>query len=1241
MMTTRQIRWLFPLVALGCFLGIAPQLLGLALEYNRNGEVYLLLGDGLYKGVYRLSDPAGEGLKLGYLYNPGSSAGIAVDLYRTVYTFSEKVGKTYTLLNVNIPRQVLDDGVTANQADWGYHAYIHYDHRGTGETTKPVYRTGPAGRAIRAHSGTWPYFTSGGPGTPIPPPAGNPLPIINGVQDPVFPGRNWYSIPNGAWYSSWQTVSAVGKFPVSYKVFKDSMEGRSHEWKLNIWKDGMVGPQETNTVGTSYDVKWTRKILNGCLDGCGGASGSGSGDAKPMFTSLAFMPPVGGSPSRTYFYSREEDSSFYTITLAVGAGLPANYIPTPGNPLIGYPADVASPTAKGTRWLGVSLRDRTTDFVYCLGSRVIGEWYKQCTAKDPPPGFSIEAVTVSNQWNQQGGIVFAYDKTQGLVYKFIRKENQSPPISSLDFETLDLGSDIDDIKADGFGSLYFAKTVREPSPADPRTVFNPDTDVIDVIGDSIYPSVVFGRAIFAQKFTKTVFERRITDGKTRPVGEKAIGYKYFARSFRMPGAAWPVLSKAPFTNFGANLIATGGVWLGWTVAGPQYVDNLSPPNLTQLAAINIPTPPKPLAFPGYVSHLDLIGPYKDPPKEKPEELSTNQGAGLLPENTELEPSTDYWFMVENYPLSPVQQNPLEQPDWDGDGFTGGFVTTITNPNSSSNPSDPGRIFYRWRLWQVSYLNLDPSVKEKESIATPTPDPETPPPTYPNPTDMDHSYLFYSPVGGKYILTCQATYDWFNFDEMPFGTMYADRFKYAKYGTKALSVGKQAQISKILNDPRFKFMNQATMSAYLDEIIPDDTWAAIPICVAFKDVIPTAPVELAPIERCDNKSKANDDAYWCNHDAEGYHGILAGREYGWRMAIASQANIFFPIDQYPNPNPTAGYPTPGFNYVAKQLLDPNSPYFVNSDPNYVFRNLKGDLRWKNDSATFEGYIIAKYPNGTEQKRMIFGQNTVQSTVATYSFGVIDLPSDPEYYTLVITAKRVAQYLMYTKRTKILADGTKIEYFVGSRWYDRPITITASTKILAIDNSAPTLDQEFTMPRNLFAFTGEPLAEGIGPAGRANPGAIKFVVRDNNPWENSNREGLSIAQSEANAAYNATILRDHPKDSRYNLKPVFSRARRWTNLSYSTNQPGNHAVNLVPATTGFEDYNTYGRGANPDTFLSFMALNTPRGAFATYEDTADSFMQFTIPIDKLFFGPGQTRNVPLNYANNTPGYAPLPF
>ncbi|MFZ2957985.1 MAG: hypothetical protein WA705_13940 [Candidatus Ozemobacteraceae bacterium] len=175
-------RWTWFLILLLLPLPVYP----LAVQYNRNGECYLLLGDGAFKGVYRLNNPAGEGgIPIGLLYNNFfTSIGLSVDLNRVVYSFSETVDPGYTVVVGNISRQVLN-GTQPGEANWGYHSPYHADYHGGG----PIYR--PSGKPF-----------SVGPGIPTTAPTSSD--IAPPPSDGIYAGKQWYSIPNGAWYQMWK-----------------------------------------------------------------------------------------------------------------------------------------------------------------------------------------------------------------------------------------------------------------------------------------------------------------------------------------------------------------------------------------------------------------------------------------------------------------------------------------------------------------------------------------------------------------------------------------------------------------------------------------------------------------------------------------------------------------------------------------------------------------------------------------------------------------------------------------------------------------------------------------------------------------------------------------------------------------------------------------------------------------------------------------------------------------------------
>lgn len=1212
--------------------------------YMRNGECYLLLGEGAFKGVYRLNNPAGDAPRVGYLYNPGVSIGISVDLDRGIYTFSENIDPGFTLISGNIQRQVVDT-VAADHVDYGYHTWIHTDHRSWGAGTN-VYRTGPVGRAIKRNGGgTWGGFTSAGPGTAISTP--NPLPAMDTVQIPlpVEPGKQWYDIPNGSWFSSWQTKTAVNNgYTYFYTVFGDKVEAKYHNWTLNLWHDIDYpgGSTAGGVVGQSQDTQISRRQYAGCLDGCGGASGSGTGVAKPIYTSVAFMPPLGittPSPSRTYFYTREKDSPANTITLSVGGGSPSAY----GGAVIGDRAAVGSPVERGTRWIGVSLQDQNNDYVYCLGTSVIGSWYTTAMAAPPPANMTIEAVTVSNQWNQSGGIVYAFDKSNQAIHQFKRDENRAPYVFIEGYNYIPLSFNIDDIKADGFGNLYFSRTVRNPDQDDPKGYFDLDSDVIASILDSTSGGIEFGTAVFAQTFAKTVYQRDITTGVVSSVGSQDIGSKFYARTFQVPATASAGIFSAPYGSFNTRLASAGGSFFtpGW--AGSPYADTLSPPNLTELAVINVPTPSMVHQFPDG-SHLDIVGPFLNFPVFSFQDRHTNQ-LNPIALGTLLNAGTIYFCQVENYPLEDPPQNPLIQPDWNGNGFLGGFVTTITNPwpSMQNNSGQLGAIYYQWRLWTVAVPDRDAGGNLYYRYVDPVPSPDSPQPDYPARSDDNHTFGMVSPFGGKYILTCRVTYDWYDYTQLPFGAMYSDRNSVIASGVTAVTRGRSFYINEVSTVLGLPSSMTTAIQSNAFPVIPDDTYAVIPLDFNLtpppgSDTFTTS----AKIERCNytDSTAPKSDVNWSGpgtnagvNSGKPYHGIWADREYSWRLALASQSNLQFDIT-------TSN--SPANNYVVELINDPTSSvaqalatYSTQASPLF-YRGFVGETRWKGVIQSV-GEITYFYPNGSSTTvPLTTGYINASSTPSNISFSYIKakipIPTDPAFAKIRLEISRWSEIRLWANPT---VNGTPMWF--PAAYIPFLITINGESDLLVLDKNPPALVEELTSPRNLFGVTGEDLAAGVGPTGLGNAD-VQFVVLDDNPWESDNAvTGVSSDTSNTNRNDNIDYKWGGPSyfDSSYNLKPVFSKAVRMVSFVNDYNSaPSTHTYSIVQS--------------NPSALTTFVPLTNPYVGFTpgfalpaiSFTATSASFLSVTIPLSQIKVDPVSTK-VPANYANNSPDYQPHSF
>ncbi|HNV72317.1 MAG TPA: hypothetical protein PKO06_21595, partial [Candidatus Ozemobacteraceae bacterium] len=397
-----------------CLLAGCNTLFGLASEYERNGEVYVLVGDGAKIGVYRLNDPAGEGVPTGWLYNPLQSYGISVNLSRKVYTFSETATSTFSLLTGNI--SVLMKANGANIMDG-----FHYDHRGNwGELGTPMYTTPGTGKWYVAGWGRENNYHGAGTFSAV-----TPQCTISSVNVIVPDGAGYGSIPNAQWYQS----SDNDTYGRPGKAYRDRVEGAPHDYHLLEWYQGIAAntPADKGVKATSYEKKVQRALLGSCIDPCGTNVASLSMGAATQTVSLALS-----SFGRTYCYTRTEAMATDGKVTLDGT----NY----AGPVIGTINNLT------TKWIGVSLRNTSADYVYVLGTDVIKSWLTQL-GFTIPTGFNVTAVSVSDQWYLKGGIVFAYNNSNGIAYQFTRADNADGTASGTSyFTSVNLGSGIDDIK---------------------------------------------------------------------------------------------------------------------------------------------------------------------------------------------------------------------------------------------------------------------------------------------------------------------------------------------------------------------------------------------------------------------------------------------------------------------------------------------------------------------------------------------------------------------------------------------------------------------------------------------------------------------------------------------------------------------------------------------------------------------------------------------------------------------------
>ena len=1178
-------------------------------KYNRNGEVYFLIGEqnesgkpNPFKGIYRMNNPETNvpypsgGVR--YIKDIDNTIGFTVDLDRYIYPFTENIPLTATQ-EPYIYRQVVDTA-SCDHVDYGLHAYFHDDYRNFNKGTD-IYRSNVGRNANgKIRNVSLNKFKSLGPGEYVGDESNLPegYVYIEGSGNGRVvkqPNKAWYKIRNNRWYSCWKQGNTTGAFGGKfYWTVGDQEWSKIHKFMVNKWGPGAgftelaqdkyteIAAGKTQ-VGQTWEISVTRYCRAGCLDSCGNANGSGSGSAPTASASVAFQPAPTGSTTgnRAYFYTRVSGSNNYSLKY--------NGTKYPEGLIIGYPKDLT------TFWIGVSLKGVNDDFVYALGTNVIKDWYHAYT-NSYQHNMKIMATAVSNQWEQKGGIVFAYDKANDIIYKFVR--NDKAGLGTVDYEAIscsDLASKIgsvntslDDIKADGFGSLYFALSYPAKSATDgydPTKYFKQkDAEhmcLIDITNEGNYVCDV----LFRQKYSKVIFKRDYLSGVISEVGRRDYAYKVYSITITVPKPVYDQLKDLSWPNdmWYTNIIKTAYdadvAKYNYSVGGyeptskslqskyfalgrdqckhapwPMYETfNEENPGQTQLAVINVPTPPEVRHLGPYkVSYLDICGPYDSlplPPVPNNERI-TNQNPPTS-NSSNLQPSKIYFYMVENYPLEDGAQDPTLTPDCDNDTRLGGFISSISDPKTGENG---GAVHYEWKLWLVE----DPFKNKCCEL-------------YDQETNGSYSFPFWYYSGSKFILTCRVRYNWYDYDRLDFGDTVDKKDDvlmtncYAwpsdlggSYDMATASV----RLNEIMNTSAFSFMKPSNNPKdvegndidYISTILENDGhkefWAMEPIVVDGIASPPEGVTLTASLERCDHIYKTNGTAvpnpgsylfktgaasHWSLPEAStNCFTIETGKTFYWRMAIASQAKLFCDISNSTKID-ASRINDEDFNMVAYLLSTQyingvENKNYVNTNPNLQFYPSEAGSCWwrqkKKDDGTLlppevkvQALLKYKLPDGTIRQiplhdlsgtgapitvELQTGESTLwqknKPLYATMSSELDVPPTDPFIGTLSVELSR--QY--YFKMWILNNDGVRMKDIkVG------PLTLalTAESSIRVLDTDRPTIVYNETSPINLYGLTGRPLAANYAGESKTNPPNVAFAISDNNAWEATGETGLS--------------------------------------------------------------------------------------------------------------------------------------
>ncbi|MDD2997814.1 MAG: hypothetical protein PHV05_02060, partial [Candidatus Riflebacteria bacterium] len=604
------------IIFLWALLVIPVMVFGQAVEYERNGECYLLIGhnDAEFRGVYRLNNPSGEadGNPVGKkLFDPQSSYGISVNLDRKVYTFSENKTSTYTLGDWKLERLLKTPGGVGL---WGAHCdtrksyYVSTENITHNQSGKPVYTTtGPMGsnnnnlsddpqnvawtswntgivKPTKKETNRW-YFQK----TQVL--CDQNCIYTNGLKDAFWlyfvnvDSNGYGKIPNDSW---WQSQDPDPSGRPGNLFYWDRVYRKFTYYNLNYWNKPMgiwsstkpIYGEDAGVADSVYDEIVKRSRISACLN-CVCVNGSGDQDfsATPKFISLA-MSPFG----RMYLYSRTQNSTTDGEIRINGTAID----PASGN-IRGNVNDTT------TQWVGVSARSKSDDFIYLLGTNLIREWLKKYNIK--PSTLNITSVAVSDQWWLEGGIVYAYDADEGAVYKFIRNDKAGNDTCKSTPQKIDIGKGVDGIKADGKGDLYFAKTTQAPATASGLGWPNLYTFYFY----QIYGGRAYAYAYYKQAVNKTVFCQKDGAISYFQVGDGVhIGNNIYRRAFSVPQAGYTGIKMS---NIEKKASEPGWVWQ----TGYVQVSAVTDPALTQLGVINVARPPEMVKPNGELGVVDIVG----------------------------------------------------------------------------------------------------------------------------------------------------------------------------------------------------------------------------------------------------------------------------------------------------------------------------------------------------------------------------------------------------------------------------------------------------------------------------------------------------------------------------------------------------------------------------------------------------------------------------------------------------------
>jgi hypothetical protein len=661
--------------------------------YEQNGECFILIGDGAQRAVWALNNLA-SGKKPEAMYDPYDAYGIVAaqkwnastnKAEKDLFTFASNENAKTSLKGTKQPRRIV---MTASTAVYS----------GTPPATVHRYHTAPNAGPTGRGNHTTTYITRLFGGTDYP---------CNVIPDAVatMPGYHWYPVGTGFYHAHdvvvWSNYTYRSSGGYCRRMLRENLSGVYRDLKLYKYRVGSsknVADLQNNVAKVLTKVTGTMDMNGECCDGCiAKVDGAAMPDVESPHLSCVYSAIV----DRSYLYRRDYGAPSYTLL--------GN---TSDDTTIGNGADLTC------EHIGISSKSATGNYVYFLGKNEINKWMEASKVPEAMKLRQLTDVAVSDQWWQTGGIVYAYDKSKGKVYSFVRKEDAASGAPD-EIDVNDGGILPDAIGADGFGSLYMLKTEYNPpnksyfkdgneeSTADTGLVYGPT-------GQKIF------KAVYKQEVNKSVYKRAYDTGRTaKEKNSILIGKNTYERRYVTED----------------NKIDSEKSWLDDFI---QIAPIISDAVRVELAVINSPTPPRPTNINAVT---DCIGPMT---------LSSIGFSMATPGKDDgFSSDQDLYFLVENAPYFDANDLNVGSvgEDVDRDGRIGRFPNTISKDH----------IKYYWKIIRTH---------DREGGKVDETDPAN------TLLDTEGNYLlsFPSNLEGQFKVGVKVTYGYYDYSQLPVGAL---------------------------------------------------------------------------------------------------------------------------------------------------------------------------------------------------------------------------------------------------------------------------------------------------------------------------------------------------------------------------------------------------------------------------------------------------------------------------------------